>query len=379
MSQFFEEYYTFYYAGVTLFGLAGILLIIKLFFFKKPLKAREPHITFKRLNNRFDKDLHKLEKLMSENHSISKAALKLLKKARKQEKKEEDRQKKENADTILKNVKEQLASNLKSDEVFQKQSPNVYVLTFVGDIMAHATEHLREEISLLLEVATPSDEVVVRLTSPGGAVAQYGLASAQLSRLKNAGLPLTVCVDVMAASGGYMMASVADKIIASPFAFIGSIGVVAGVPNFHKVFQKHDIDYYLFTAGKHKRTLTTLGEVTEEGKEKFQENLEDIHRAFKQHVANSRKGLDIEEVATGDYWLATDAKDKGLIDEIMTSDDYLSQKMKDFDVIEVKTMDSRHWLERMFQRNASLLKRLNLFFGLKEQEGWQEESYLHYR
>ncbi|MBF0287334.1 MAG: protease SohB [SAR324 cluster bacterium] len=378
MSQFFEEYYTFYYAGVTLFLLVGILLIIKFFFFKKPLKPKESHINFKRLNDRFEKDLHKLEKLVSEKESISKSALKLLKKAKKKEKKEEDLQKKAKTETMLADVKEQLDSNLKSNEILEKHDPKVYVLTFVGDIMANATQHLREEISLLLEVATSSDEVVVRLTSPGGAVAQYGLASAQLARLKHAGLSLTVCVDVIAASGGYMMASVADQIIASPFAFIGSIGVVAGIPNFHKVFQKHDIDYHLFTAGKHKRTITTLGEVTEEGKEKFQKNLEDIHRAFKQHVANSRKDLDIEEVATGDYWLATDAKEKGLIDAIMTSDDYLCQKMKDFDVIEVKTTDSRHWLERMFQKNSSLLKKMSMYFNPR-QEDWREESYLHYR
>ena len=358
MSEFLAEYYTFYYVGVTLFAFAGLFLIIKLLFFRKPFRPKEGYISFKRLNNRFEKDLHKLEKLMVEQPSLPKGALKLLKKNKKKEKKVESHQKKQEVSNVVVTIKDQLASNMKSSEIFKKHSAKVYVLTFVGDIMAHATEHLREEISLLLQVATSADEVVVRLSSPGGAVAHYGLASAQLARLKTAGLRLTVCVDVIAASGGYMMAAVADKIVASPFAIIGSIGVVAGIPNFHKVFQKHDIDYYLFTAGKHKRTVTPFHEVTEESKQKFQEDIEDIHRAFKQHVADNRQNLDIEAVATGDYWLASQAKERGLVDEIMTSDDYLTSKMKALDVIEIITIDHRHWMERFFQRNIGFLKRL---------------------
>ncbi len=361
MSDFLTEYYTFYYIGVTLFGLAGFLLILKFLFFKKPFKPKEGYISFKKLNHRFEKDLHKLDKLMNERDTLPKGALKLLKKNQKKEKKTDALQKKEDAQSVLVKVKEELASNMKSSDIFRKHSAKIYVLNFVGDIMAHATEHLREEISLLLQVASSSDEIVVRLSSPGGAVAHYGLASAQLARLKKKGLRLTVCVDVIAASGGYMMAAVADKIVASPFAFIGSIGVVAGVPNFHKVFQKHDIDYHLFTAGKYKRTVTPFSEITEEGKQKFQEDLEDIHKAFKQHVADHRQNLDIEAVATGDYWLASQAHERGLVDELMTSDDYLSSKMEDFDVIEIKTNDHRHWMERFFQRNVHLLKGLLSF------------------
>ncbi|MBF0278032.1 MAG: protease SohB [SAR324 cluster bacterium] len=375
MSEFFVEHYTFYYVGVTLFALAGLLLILKLLFFRKPFKSKEGYIGFKRLNNRFEKDLHKLEKLTSEESPLPKGVLKLLKKNNKKEKKEEAHQKKEEANNILAKVKDQLSTNMKSTEIFKKHTAKVYVLSFVGDIMAHGVEHLREEISLLLQVASPADEIVVRLSSPGGAVAHYGLASAQLARLKNKGLSLTVCVDVIAASGGYMMAAVADKIVASPFAFIGSIGVVAGIPNFHKVFQKHDIDYYLFTAGKYKRTVTPFSEVTEEGKQKFQEDLEDIHKAFKQHVVDNRKDLNIEEVATGDYWLASQAYERGLVDEIMTSDDYLTSKMKDFDVIEIKTHDHRHWMERLFQRNIHLLKDL-ISFG-KDRGGVEEPHKLY--
>lgn len=364
MESFFENYFTFYYVGVALFGIAGLILIVKLLFFRKPFKPKEPHITFRRLNNRFEKEIHKLERLLGESHLLSKPALKVLKKAKKKENKEEATQKKKEAATVLQKINQQLSENLKTKDILQKHTAKVYVLTFIGDIMAHATEYLREEISLLLQVASPADEIVVRLSSPGGAVSQYGLASSQLARIKNAGLKLTVCVDVVAASGGYMMASVADKIVASPFAFIGSIGVVAGMPNFSRVIEKHDVDYYLFTAGKHKRTLTTFGKVTEEGKEKFQENLDDIHKAFQDHVVEHRKELMIDEVATGEYWLASQAKDKGLVDEIMTSDDYLASKMEDFEVIEVKTSEQRNWVDRFFNKNGSvfqaLLQRLNL-------------------
>lgn len=372
MSEFFQEYYTFYYVGVSLFALTGLLLIVKLLFFKKPFKSKESHIVFRRLNNRFEKDLHKLEKLLLDQPPLPKPAFKLLKKSKKKEKKEQALQSKAKVNETLTTIKEQLASNMKSTDVFEKHSAKVYVLNFVGDIMAQATAHFREEISLLLQIANPHDEIVVRLSSPGGAVAQYGLASAQLARIKQAGLKLTVCVDLIAASGGYMMAAVADKIVASPFAFIGSIGVVAGIPNFHKVFQKYDIDYHLFTAGKFKRTITPFSEVTDEGRQKFQENLEEIHGAFKDHVAQNRQELDIEAVATGEYWLATQAKERGLVDEILTSDDYLSQKMQEFDVIEVKTEDPRHPLERLFPKNFHALKKGLLYFITKKHSPFEE-------
>lgn len=374
MNTFLEDYFTFYYVGVALFALGGVLVLLKWFLFRKPFKSKEPDISFKRLNNRFDRDLHKLEKILRESQSISKPILKLLKKAYKKEQKAEKSKKKEDATGLLEKAKEQLNSNMNSKEIFHKHSAKVYVLHFKGDILARATDQLRNEISLLLKVATPEDEIVICLNSPGGGVAQYGFASSQLARLKSAGLKLTACVDLIAASGGYMMASVADKIIASPFAFIGSIGVVAGIPNFHKVIQKHDIDYHLFTAGKHKRTITPFAEVTEEGKKKFQENLEDIHKAFKEHVSNSRQSLDIEDVATGDYWLATQAKEKGLVDEIMTSDDYLSTKMDDFDVIAIKTEDPRSWFEKMFQTPNSLLQQVINRLNFLETATFPEEG-----
>ena len=201
--------------------------------------------------------------------------------------------------------------------------PRVFVLDFDGDINASETEQLREEITAVLAVAKPQDEIVVRLESPGGVVHDYGLASSQLDRIIKRQIPLTVCVDKMAASGGYMMACVANKIIAAPFAAIGSIGVAAQMPNLHRLLKKNDVDYEVLTAGEYKRTLTVLGENTEKGRQKFLDDLEDIHQLFKGYVAEHRPQLDIQDVATGEYWYGIRALEKKLVDELQTSDDYL--------------------------------------------------------
>ena len=191
---------------------------------------------------------------------------------------------------------------------------NCFVLDFHGDIKATEVQQLREEISTLLTVAQAEDEVIVRLESSGGMVHAYGLAAAQLARIKEAGLNLTVCIDKVAASGGYMMACVADKILAAPFAVVGSIGVVAQVPNFHDLLEKHDIDVEVFTAGKYKRTVTVFGENTEEDKQKFQQELEETHKLFKDFVRKYRPSLDVEQVATGEHWYGEDAITRNLVD-----------------------------------------------------------------
>jgi len=210
----------------------------------------------------------------------------------------------------------------KADDV-EEEKPTRFVLDFDGDMQVSNIECLREEINAILTTATERDEVVVKLQSPGGVVHAYGLAAAQLARIKSKGITLTVCVDQVAASGGYMMACVADRIIASPFALVGSIGVVAQIPNFHKLLKRNDIDVEMHTAGKYKRTLTMLGENTEEGREKFKEDLEEIHVMFRDMVAGNRPQIDIDQVATGEVWYGTKALEKNLVDEIMTSDDYL--------------------------------------------------------
>lgn len=219
-----------------------------------------------------------------------------------------------------------------SDRVVKKR---VFVLDFHGDLRASAVDSLREEITTVLAQASSDDEVVVRLESGGGMVPGYGLAASQLDRIKKKSIPLTVCIDKVAASGGYMMACVADQILAAPFAVIGSIGVVAQIPNVHRLLKKHDVDIELMTAGKYKRTLTMLGENTDEGREKFREELEDTHELFKAFVGEHRPGLDIEEIATGEVWYGAPAIKKGLVDDTKTSDEYLTGQLDSADVYTV--------------------------------------------
>ena len=356
MNEFMEQYWSFYHAGVTIFLFAGLALIIKIVFFKRKRRKKEPHLKFKHWNQRFENDFERLENELHVAPFLPKEAIKLLMKARKKEVKEEKRKDKEKSVKTITTIREKLKDGLNSEEVLKQHSNCVYVLTFIGSIMASEVEQLRDQISFLLQIAQPADEIVVRLTSPGGAVPQYGLASSQLERLKQAGLRCVVCVDTVAASGGYMMAAVADKIIAAPFAIIGSIGVVAGIPNFHRVLQKNEVDYHLFTAGKYKRTVTPFSEVTDEGKQKMQDDLTAIHEAFKRLIKEGRPDVDIEKIATGEYWLASQAKEKGLVDEIMTSDDYLGSKLDDCEVIEITTETEQNRLEKLIEGGASLFR-----------------------
>lgn len=215
------------------------------------------------------------------------------------------------------------------------EPPRTWVLSFKGDIQASQVESLRQEIDALLQIARADEEVVLVLESPGGAVTGYGLAASQLARLRDAGLRLTVCVDKVAASGGYMMACVAHRIIAAPFAIVGSIGVLAQVPNVHRLLKRHDVDVEVLTAGKHKAPLTLMGEKTEEGRQKFLDDLQAIHGRFKSMVGRYRPDLDLARVTEGDFWLAEDALELALIDDIDTSDAYLSRLAPDRDLIQV--------------------------------------------
>ncbi|MFT6834499.1 MAG: serine protease SohB, partial [Francisellaceae bacterium] len=196
-------------------------------------------------------------------------------------------------------------------------------LDFNGDMHASQVESLREEITAVLHVATPADEIVIKLESPGGVVHGYGLAASQLERIKARHIPLTIAVDKVAASGGYMMAVLGDKILSAPFAIIGSVGVVAQLPNINRLLEAHGVDVELHTAGKYKRTLTMMGKNTDEGREKFKEDLENVHLLFKTHIEKFRPTLDIDKVATGEYWFGHQALDLKLVDELTTSDDYL--------------------------------------------------------
>ncbi|KTD08910.1 protease SohB [Legionella hackeliae] len=237
----------------------------------------------------------------------------------------------------------------------KEEKASLYVLDFHGDIKASEAEPLREAITAVLAVAEPKDEIVVRLESPGGAVNGYGLAASQLQRIRDKNIPLTVCIDKMAASGGYLMACVANTIIAAPFAIIGSIGVVAQLPNFHRWLKKNNIDIELLTAGEYKRTLTILGENTDKGRQKFQEDLEKIHQAFRNYVLENRPQLDIDKVATGEHWLASDAFELKLVDKLKTSDDYLTEKMAHFNVFKISVHGKKSLAEKLLKPVTKIL------------------------
>jgi serine protease SohB len=223
-----------------------------------------------------------------------------------------------------------------------------FVLRFSGDLRASQVGALREEISSILSVARPDkDEVLVCLESGGGLVTAYGLAAAQLARLRAARLHLTVSIDMVAASGGYMMAAVAERIVAAPFAIVGSIGVVAQIPNIHRLLQRHDVDIELLTAGQYKRTLTILGENTKEGREKFQSQINETHELFKAFLHEYRPALDLATVATGEYWFGTQALSLGLVDELVTSDEWIERQFADRTVIEVRKMPSSSLVKKL--------------------------------
>ncbi len=225
--------------------------------------------------------------------------------------------------------------------------PRVFVIDFKGSIDANEVSSLREEITAIIAIAEPGDEAIVNVESGGGMVHAYGLASSQLDRLRQANVHLTICVDKVAASGGYMMACVANKVYAAPFAIVGSIGVVAQVPNFNKLLKKHDIDYEQHTAGDFKRTLTVFGENTDEGREKFQEELEETHELFKGFIAQYRPDLDLAKVATGEHWYGQQAIELGLIDAISTSDDVIMNLAKERTVIKVSYQLKKKFADKL--------------------------------
>ncbi|MCL1046121.1 protease SohB [Shewanella sp. 1_MG-2023] len=236
----------------------------------------------------------------------------------------------------FKAYEKQLKADDKAAEKDDTSPSKVFVIDFKGSIDAGEVASLREEITAILTVADKDDQVLVNVESGGGMVHGYGLASSQLDRLKQAQIPLTICIDKVAASGGYMMACVADKVYAAPFAIVGSIGVVAQLPNFSRLLKKHDIDYEQHTAGDFKRTLTVFGENTDEGREKFQEELEETHVLFKEFVSKYRPDMDIAKVATGEHWYGQQAIELGLVDAISTSDDVILGLAKEHQVIKIK-------------------------------------------
>ncbi|MGZ3772249.1 MAG: protease SohB [Pseudobdellovibrionaceae bacterium] len=261
------------------------------------------------------------------------------------------------AQTLNKSELKELKKKLKEERKAQKEHSSsnekkIFLIDFEGDVKASAVVNLREEITAVLTTATPSDEVIVRVESPGGVVHGYGLAASQLLRVREKGIPLTVCIDKVAASGGYLMSCTANKILCAPFAIVGSIGVVAQVPNLHRVLKKHDVDFKEYTAGEYKRTVSLLGEITPKGEEKFKEQLEQTHDLFKSFVHKFRPQLNLAEVATGEYWYGEQALNKALIDEIRTSDDYLLGLSEKHQIVKVK-----------FEHHESISEKLSGIIG----------------
>lgn len=255
-----------------------------------------------------------------------------------------------------KNKAKNKAKITEQGEEFEKS--RLYVIDFKGSMDANEVEHLREEITAILCVANKEDEVLVRLESGGGVVHGYGLAASQLQRIKEKGLKLTIAVDKVAASGGYMMACVADKLLASQFAYIGSIGVLAQLPNFNKLLKKNDIEFEQHTAGEFKRTLTVFGENNDEGRAKFKEEIEEIHVLFKDFVQRQRPDMDIDKVATGEYWPGIKAKSLGLIDDITTSDDYILSHYPAREIFSVKYAVKKNVAEKLGMSAANVVERV---------------------
>ncbi|MCG9550462.1 protease SohB [Vibrio harveyi] len=271
-----------------------------------------------------------------EHHLHDDAFIKARNKAVKKEEKEKN-----------KSREKEIKQASKEGSLDSKREPHLFVLDFNGSIDAKEVGSLREEITAVLAVAREGDEVLLRLESGGGMVHGYGLASSQLDRIKAAGLPLTISVDKVAASGGYMMACVADKIVSAPFAIVGSIGVIAQIPNFNKLLKKHDIEYEQLTAGEYKRTLTMFGENTDKARDKFKQELEETHVLFKDFIRERRPDLELEKVATGEHWFGTQAKELGLVDEISTSDDLVVAACKEKTVLAVHYVQKKKLADKL--------------------------------
>lgn len=331
MAEFFIEYGLFLAKVVTVVVAIGIVLLLV-----AGLSRRAPGagLEIEKLNDKLKAASDVVRRAM-----LNKAAWKKYEKAEKKERK-------------------QIEKSATEDSDHRKR---VFVLDFKGDIRASGVENLREEVSAVVSTATDNDEVVVRLENPGGAVHEHGLAASQLLRIKDRGVPLTVIVDKVAASGGYLMACIADQIVAAPFAVIGSIGVLAQLPNFNRALESRGVDFEQVTAGKYKRTVTMFGKNTDEDRAKLKEELEDIHILFKGLVAEQRPSLDIERVATGEHWYGTRALELGLIDKLGTSDDYLISVAKDADVFTVIFKGKQTMQEKIMSAFESSLDRAGIW------------------
>ena len=332
MIEYLAEYGLFLAKAITI--VAAILIavgsIVSLAMRQKSSSDKQLEVTH--LNKQYDE----MEMALSA-ATLTDAGMKLKMKAEKKKMKAEAKAEK----------KASKSSKGKKDGEQQEPAKRLFVLDFDGDLKASSVDNLRQEISAILTIATPHDEVLVRLESGGGTVHGYGLGASQLQRIRDKEIPLTVSVDKVAASGGYMMAYVANRIISAPFAIIGSIGVLAQIPNLNRLLKKNDIDFEQLYAGEYKRTLTLFGENTEKGRAKMQEDLEDIHRLFKDFVKSQRPARDMEKGATVEHWLGTRALELGQVDELKTSDDYLMSMRGDADLVKIEYTEKQNFMDRL--------------------------------
>lgn len=344
--SYLYQYLLFLAQAVTLGGVALLLLGALAGLSARRSQPAPGHLSALKVNDQFDDHQDLLRSMM-----LDKAGYKQLLKAEGKAEKAASKADSKAATDAIKAAPQGETPELPG-------RPRLFLLDFDGDLEASGVEALRREISALLTVASSRDEVLVRLESPGGLVHGYGLAASQLARIRRRDIPLTVAVDKVAASGGYMMACVANRILAAPFAVIGSIGVVAQVPNVHRLLKKNDVDFEVLTAGKYKRTLTVFGENTDEGRQKFVEDLEMTHDLFQAHIHQFRPELDVAAVATGEAWYGDDALARGLVDEILTSDDYLMAACGERDVFKLRWREDRKPLDKLLARAESALTAL---------------------
>lgn len=309
-------------------------------------------------------DLEELSDLF-EKETLSKAARKTLVQARKADKKREKKEAKAQKKARKNNLKLVEEGSETLDASDASEESRLFVLRFEGDIEASTVDNLREAITAVLLTVSAQDEVLVVVDSEGGYVHRYGLAAAQLERIRLRNIPLTIAVDTVAASGGYLMACVGNRIIAAPFAIVGSIGVIAEVPNFHRVLEKYEVDYDQFTAGEFKSTVSRFAKNTDKGRAKFQEELDDTHTLFKMFIQRYRPHLAMEKIATGEHWHAVQAVRMGLVDELMTSDDYILQAhMQERPIFEVSYTITKPVLDRLFDRLYGYCAPLTQLFAL---------------
>ena len=327
MSEFLSSYGLFL---VELATVAALVLVVIVLIVSSRRGGHSEGLTVEHLNRRYEDAADAVKRSMAGKGGFKKQA-----KARQKERK---RAAKERA-------KEDTAR------------PRLFVLDFKGDLRASASASLREEVSAILNVAADQDQVLLRLENPGGAVHEHGFAASQLLRIKRRGLKLLIAIDKVAASGGYLMACVGDHLIAAPFAVVGSIGVVAQLPNFRRLLDEHGVDFEMLTAGRYKRTLSMFGKNTDEGRDKLQQEIDEVHELFKSQIREHRPQVDLDKVATGEHWYGIRALELKLVDELRTSDDFLLDAAKERDVYTISYKRRRSLPERMLSGAESLLSR----------------------